>query len=61
MLVLKFLAAEVAAAGSRRAASMLETAPEQGRHRANALVLTGHDDIDEAHMELHYPGRSPWI
>ncbi len=40
---------------------MLETAPEQGRHRANALVLTGHDDIDEAHMELHYPGRSPWI
>jgi cytochrome P450 len=29
--------------------------------RANARVLTGHDDIDEARTELHYPGRSLWV
>jgi hypothetical protein len=29
--------------------------------RANALVATGQDDIDEAHTERHYPGRSPWV
>jgi len=26
-----------------------------------ALVLTGHDDIDQASTELHYPRRSPWV
>lgn len=25
-----------------------------------ALMLTGHDDIDEPRTDLHYPGRSPW-
>ncbi len=25
------------------------------------LVVTGHDDTDEAHTALHYPGRSPWV
>jgi hypothetical protein len=29
--------------------------------RANALVATGQDDIDEARTERHYPGRSPWV
>lgn len=29
--------------------------------RANALVLTGHDGIDEARTDLHYQGRSPWV
>ncbi len=29
--------------------------------RASALVLTGHDDIDEARTDPHYQGRSPWV
>jgi hypothetical protein len=29
--------------------------------RAIALVATGQGDLDEAHTERHYPGRSPWV
>ena len=44
-------------------------ADRRGRKRAlclatfaesHALMLTGHDDIDEPRNDLHYPGRSPW-
>jgi hypothetical protein len=29
--------------------------------RPDVLVLTGHDNIDEARTDLRHPGRSSWV